>query len=314
MRIAIFGTGGIGGYFGGRLAQAGEDVVFIARGEHLRAMRTNGLRVDSVKGDFLIKPVQATDDPKDVGIADMILLGVKAWQVPEAAEIIRPMVGPNTFVLTLQNGLEAASQVAVVLGAEHVLGGICALMVFIAGPGHIRHVAGDPFIGFGELDNRPSERVKRLSQIFSKAQGLQLENPPDIHVGLWRKLLFVAVSTGVGAVTRAPMGIYRSQPGTRMMFEQVMKEICNVAWARNIKLPEEEMSKWLALVDKLPPAFTTSIQRDIMEGRPSELEALNGAVVRLGKEVGVETPVNTFIYYSLLPGELRARRQIQFPA
>jgi 2-dehydropantoate 2-reductase len=130
MRIAVFGTGGIGGYFGGRLAQAGEDVVFIARGEHLQAMRTNGLRVDSVKGDFVLKPVEATDDPKQVGIVDMVRVGVKAWQVPEAAQAMHPMVGPHTFVLPLQNGVEAHSQLAAVLGAEHVLGGLCGLILF----------------------------------------------------------------------------------------------------------------------------------------------------------------------------------------
>ena len=312
MRIAVFGTGGIGGYFGGRLAQAGEGVVFIARGEHLQAMRTNGLRVDSIKGDFVIKPVEATDDPKQVGIVDLILVGVKAWQVPEAAQAMRPMVGPHTFVLPLQNGVEAPSQCAAVLGAEHVLGGLCGLMVFIVGPGHIRHAAGEPFIGFGELDNRPSERVERLSQVISKAQGMRLENPPDIHVGLWRKFLFIIGVTGVGAVTRAPIGIYRSQPGTRRMLEQAAEEICKVAWARKVPLPQDSVSRILAYWDSMPPELTSSIQRDIMNGRPSELEALSGAVVRLGKEAGVGTPVNAFIYYSLLPMEMRARGQVQF--
>jgi 2-dehydropantoate 2-reductase len=312
MRIAIFGTGGIGGYFGGRLAQAGEDVVFIARGEHLQAMRTNGLRVDSVKGDFVVKPVQAADDPRQVGIVDMILVGVKAWQVPEAAQSLRPMMGSHTIVLPLQNGVEAPSQLATVLGAEHVFGGLCGLMVLIAGPGHIRHAAVDPIIGFGELDNRPSERVERLNKVFSKAQGIRLDNPPDIHVGLWRKFLFVTAITGVGAVTRAPIGIYRSQPGTRKMLEQAAEEICKLAWARKIALPQDEVNRILAHWDGLPPEVTTSIQRDIMNGRPSELEALNGAVVRLGKEVGVETRVNAFIYYSLLPMEMRARGEIQF--
>jgi 2-dehydropantoate 2-reductase len=312
MRVAVFGTGGIGGYFGGRLAQAGEDVVFIARGEHLQAMRTKGLKVDSIKGDFVIKPVQATDDPKRVGTVDMILVGVKAWQVPETAQALGSMVGSHTIVLPLQNGVEAPSQLAAVLGTEHVLGGLCGLMVFIAGPGHIRHAAVDPFIGFGELDNRPSERIEKLSQLFSKAQGVRVDNPPDIHVGLWRKFIFVTASTGVGAVTRAPIGIYRSQPGTRRMLEQAAEEICRVAWTRRIALPQDAVSKVLAHWDSLPAEVTTSIQRDIMNGRPSELEALNGAVVRLGKEVGVETPVNAFIYYSLLPLEMRARGQIQF--
>ncbi len=237
MRIAVFGTGGIGGYFGGRLAQGGEDVVFIARGEHLQAMRTKGLRVDSVKGDFAIKPVEATDDPKQVGIVDMVLVGVKAWQVPEAAQAMRPMVGPQTFVLPLQNGVEASSQLAAVLGAEHVLAGLCGLIVFIAAPGHIRHTGVDPFIGFGELDNRPSERVENLSQVFSKAQGIRVDNPTNIHVGLWQKFLFVTVCTGVGAVTRAPIGVYRSQPGTRRMLEQAAEEISKIAWARKIALP-----------------------------------------------------------------------------
>jgi 2-dehydropantoate 2-reductase len=310
MRIAVFGTGGIGGYFGGRLAQAGEDVVFIARGQHLEAMRTHGLRVDSIKGNFIVNPVQATDDPGQVGTVDLIIVGVKAWQVPEAAQAMRPMMGPHTIVLPLQNGVEAPSQLAAILGADHVLGGLCGLMVFIAGPGHIRHAAMDPFIGYGELDNRPSERVDRLNLAFSKAQGVRLDNPPDIHVGLWRKFLFVTASTGVGAVTRAPIGIYRSQPGTRKMLEQAAEEICNVAWAIKIALPQDAVSRILAHWDSLPPEVTTSIQRDIMNGRPSELEALNGAVVRLGKEAEVETPVNAFIYYSLLPMEMRARGQI----
>jgi len=312
MRIAVFGTGGIGGYFGGRLAQAGEDVVFIARGKHLQAMRENGLRVDSIKGDFVIKPVQATDDPKQVGIVDVILVGVKAWQVPEAALGMRPMVGPHTIALPVQNGVEAPSQLAGILGAEHVLGGLCGLMVFIAGLGHIRHAAVDPFIGFAELDNRPSQRVEKLSQVFSKAQGVRVDNPPDIHVGLWRKFLFVTGVTGVGAVTRAPIGIYRSQPGTRKMLEQVAEEICEVAWARKIALPQDAVTKSMDYWDSMPPEVTSSIQRDIMNGRPSEIDALNGAVVRLGKEAGVETPVNAFIYYSLLPMEMRARGQIQF--
>jgi len=314
MRIAVFGTGGIGGYFGGRLAQAGEDVVFIARGKHLQAMRENGLRVDSIKGDFIIKPVQATDDPKQVGIVDVILVGVKAWQVPEAALGMRPMVGPHTIALPVQNGVEAPSQLAGILGAEHVLGGLCGLMVFIAGLGHIRHAAVDPFIGFAELDNRPSQRVEKLSQVFSKAQGVRVDNPPDIHVGLWRKFLFVTGVTGVGAVTRAPIGIYRSQPGTRKMLEQVAEEICEVAWARKIALPQDAVTKSMDYWDSMPPEVTSSIQRDIMNGRPSEIDALNGAVVRLGKEAGVETPVNAFIYYSLLPMEMRARGQIQFRA
>lgn len=312
MRIAVFGAGGVGGYFGGRLAQAGEDVVFIARGDHLQAMLKHGLRVDSVKGDFVVKPVQAMDDPAQVGIVDAVLLGVKAWQVTDAAEAMRPMVGPDTFVLPLQNGLEAPKHLAEVLGDQHVLGGLCGLSTFIVGPGHICHAGADPFIRFGELDNRSSERVERLRQAFERASGLTVEIPPDIHVAMWQKFVLINAWSGVGAVTRAPVGIFRSQPGTRQMLEQTMTEIYNVARARNIALPKDVIAKTMAFLESMPPDTTASMQRDIMNGRPSELEAQNGAVVRMGQEVGVETPVNAFIYHSLLPMEMRARGQLQF--
>jgi len=312
MRITIFGTGGVGGYFGGRLAQAGEDVVFIARGEHLQALRAHGLRVDSIKGDFVVQPVQATDDPTQVGLVDVILVGVKAWQVPEAAEAMRPMVGPQTFVVPLQNGVEAPSELAAALGQEHVLGGLCGLITFIVEPGHIRHAGADPFIRFAELDNRPSERVERLRQAFDRAVGLTVEIPADIQIAMWQKFMFVTAWSGVGAVTRTPIGVFRSQPGTRQMLEQTMWEIYDVAQARNIALPKDIIGKMMEFLDSVPPEGTASMQRDIMNGRPSELEVQNGAVLCLGQEVGVETPVNAFIYHSLLPMEMRARGQLQF--
>ncbi len=312
MRIAVFGAGGVGGYFGGRLAQAGEDVVFIARGDHLKAMLKQGLKVDSVNGDFLVKPVQATDDPGQVGIVDVVLVGVKAWQVPDAAEAIRPMIGPNTAALPLQNGLEAPTQLAAVLGNEHVLGGLCGLATFIVGPGHIRHAGADPFIRFGELDNRPSERVERLRQAFERASGLSVEVPPDIQVAMWMKFLFITVWSGLGAVTRAPLGVWRSLPETRQMAESALQEIIRVAQARDVRLPENAMSTIMNMYDSFPPDITSSMQRDIAQGRPSELEAQIGAVVRFGKEEDVATPLNNFIYAVLLPMELRARGQLEF--
>ena len=312
MRIAVFGAGGVGGYFGGRLAQAGEDVVFIARGDHLKAMSEHGLRVDSVKGDFVVKPVQATDDPAQVGTVDAILLGVKAWQVPDAAEAMWPLMGPETFVVPLQNGMEAPKQLSAVLGDEHVLGGLCGLSVFIVGPGHLSHAGADPFIRFGELDNRPSERVERLRQAFERATGLTVEIPSDIHVAMWQKFLLITAWSGVGAVTRAPVGIFRAQAGARRMLEQAMAEIHNLARASNIALRKDIIGKMMGFLDSMPPDVTASMQRDIMDGRPSELEAQNGAVVRMGQEAGVETPVNAFIYHSLLPMEMRARGQLQF--
>jgi len=313
MRIAVFGAGGVGGYFGGRLAQAGEEVVFIARGDHLQALRTHGLRVDSVKGDFVVKPVQATDDPAQVGVVDVILVGVKAWQVSEAAEAMRPLVGPETFVVPLQNGLEAPAQLAEVLGHRHVVVGLCGIISLIAGPGHIRHAGMEPFVKFGEMDNRPSERVERLHHAFARA-GENVEIPPDIQAALWMKFLFVSPMGGVGAITRAPVGVWRSVPGTRQMVEQGLQEIIALARAREIALPEDAIGTVMAMFDSLPPEGTPSMQRDIMEGRPSELNAQIGVVVRFGQEAHVATPLYTFMYHSLLPIELRARGQVQFPA
>ncbi len=312
MRIAVFGTGGVGGYFGGRLAQAGKDVVFIARGEHLQALHTHGLKVDSIKGDFALYPVQATNDPAEVGTVDVVLVGVKAWQVPEAAQAIRPLIGPETFVVPLQNGIEASTQLIEVLDAQHVLGGLCGLISLIAGPGHIRHVGGDPFVHFGELDNRPSTRVEKLRQTFAQATGLTVEIPSDIHVALWRKFLLIVSWSGMGAVTRTPIGVFRSLPQTRQMLQQVMQEVFNVAQAQGIALAQDIVNKTLTVMDGLPPGGTASMQRDIMEGRPSELEAQNGTVVRLGQAMGVATPLNAFIYHSLLPLELKTRGQVQF--
>lgn len=312
MRIAIFGTGAVGGYFGGRLAEAGEDVVFIARGEHLQAMCRHGLKVDSIKGDFVIEQVQATDDPKNVGVVDAILVGVKAWQISEAVKTMLPMVGPKTFVIPLQNGVEAPFQLAEVLGDEHVLGGLCGLISYVVEPGHIRHAGADPFIRFGELDNQPSERAEKLRKAFDRAIGVTAQIPSDIQAALWQKFMFVTAWSGLGAVTRSPVGIFRSLPETRQLLIQIMKEIYNVAQARDIILPKDVIDMTVNFFDGLPSEGTASMQRDIINGLPSELDVQNGAVVRLGQEVGIDTPVNSFIYYSLLPMEKRARGQIQF--
>jgi 2-dehydropantoate 2-reductase len=311
MRIAIFGTGSVGGYFGGRLAQAGEDVVFIARGEHLNAMLTHGLRVDSINGDFVVQPIQATDDPSKIGKVDMVLVGVKAWQVPEAAEAMRSMIESDTFVLPLQNGLEAPAQLSEILGNQHVLGGLCGLFCYVAGPGHIVHAGTDPFLKFGELDNHRSQRVELLHDTFNRA-GVKAEIPADIQVAMWMKFLLITVWSGMGAVTRSPVGIWRSLPETRRMAEQALQELTTIAAARDILLPEEILQKTMTMYDGLAPQSTASLQRDVMEGHPSELEAQIGAVVRFGQESDVATPLFTFIYHSLLPMELRARGQLQF--
>ncbi len=311
MRIAIFGTGGVGGYFGGKLAQAGEEVIFIARGDHLKALQADGLQVNSIKGDFHISSVQATDRPEQVGKVDAVLVCVKAWQVPEAARAIEPMIGSDSFALPLENGVEAPGQLAAELGKEHVLGGLCQIVSFISAPGEITHAGIDPFISFGELDNRVTPRVTRLKEAFDRV-GVKAEIPPDIQVAIWNKFLFIVAISGVGTVTRATAGVIRELPQTRRMLEEVMNEVKAVAGASQVHLSEDIVPKTMAFIDSLPATATASMQRDILSGKPSELEAQNGAVIRLGAQAGVATPVNHFIYSSLLPQELRARNQVQF--
>ncbi len=307
MRIAIYGTGGVGGYFGGRLAQAGEEVAFIARGEHLRAMQRDGLRVESIAGDFHIDPVQATDDPAAVGPVDVVLVAVKTWQLPDAAEAMRPLVGPETIVVPLLNGVEAPAILAAVHGEEHVAGGLCSLITSIGGPGLIRHEGAPPRISFGRLDGRPDARLEALLGALSRAEGVTAEIAADVEAAMWRKFLMITTFSGIGAVTRAPVGVMRSLPETRSLLQQSLREIYDVALARDVALTPEGMEAAMAFMDALPPAATASMQRDILDGRPSELEAQSGAVVRLGAEAGVETPLHRFIYHSLLPQERKAR-------
>jgi 2-dehydropantoate 2-reductase len=313
MKIAVFGAGGVGGYFGGRLAQAGLHVTFIARGRHLQAMRAGGLRLSSLKGDFTAQPVQATDTPAQVGPVDVVLVAVKAWQIDQAAQAMQPMIGPETVVIPLQNGVEAPARLAAVLGRAHVLGGFCRIVSFVAGPGHIRQTGGDPYMAFGELDNRPSPRVAHLVELFNGAPGMTVENPPNIRAAMWAKYLLISAWSALGAVTRAPVGVWRAVPETRQMWLAAMREVYAVAQANNVALPADIVETSAAYVDTLPGHATASMQRDILDGRPSELDTLCGGVARLGAEVGVPTPVHTFMYHALLPQELKARGRLKFP-
>ena len=298
MRIVIFGTGGVGGYFGGRLAQSGEHVMFIARGEHLRAIQTNGLRVDSQSGDFVINPAKVTDNVNEVGDVDLIIVGVKAWQVPEAARAMKPVVGPATTVLPLENGVEAASQLVAELGHEAVIGGLCRIVSYIVGPGHIRHAGFQPSVTFGELNNLRTERVERIYKTFVNA-GINTTIATDINVALWAKFLFIVSFSGVGALTGKPAGDIRTNPESRSLLLKSMEEVYELAKARGINLPSDSIEKAMTSVDSLPPDGTSSMQRDIASGRPSELESQNGAVVRMAKEVGVAVPTHELIYHTL---------------
>lgn len=306
MRIAVVGAGGVGGYFGGKLAQGGIDTTFIARGATLQALKTHGLRVESIKGDFTLPRVNATDNAASIGPVDAVLLTVKAWQIPEAAASIKPLLEAQTAVIPLENGMEAPSQIATALGREHALGGLCGIVSFVVAPGHIRHIGAEPFVMFGELDNRRSERVERLREAFERA-GVRAEVPLDIHRSMWSKFLFIAPMSGVGAVTRLPIGAWRSTPETRELVTRAIREVLAVAAARGVALDDDAVQRTLDRYDGLTPESTSSLQRDVMEGKPSELDAQLGAVVRMGHESGVDTPVCEMLYHLLLPQERQAR-------
>ena len=312
MRIAIFGSGGVGGYFGGRLAQAGQDVTFLARGKHLEALRTNGLRIDSIAGDFKLDTVQATDKPTEIGVVDYIICGVKAWQVPAAAKAMKPMIGENTLVIPLQNGVEAQAQLAEVLGEDIVLGGLCAIIAFRAGNGHIKHSGANPLIRFGHLNKQADLRVNRLSEIFNHCSGVKSSIPDDIKVAMWQKFMLICAWSGVGAITRAPIGVLLDLDESCEMLVEAMEEIYQLALACHIDLPENSVQKTITTLQSFPKNSTTSMQRDIAEGLPSELDAQNGAVLRLAKSVDLSTPINHFILQSLRPTELRARGALSF--
>jgi len=313
MRVGIYGTGGAGGYFGARLALGGHDVTFIARGAHLEAIRASGLILETPEGEFTARPAKASDDAAALSDAEVVILGVKAWQVRAAAEALKPVLAPAAFVVPLQNGVEAASELTEVLGKGPVLGGLCVTFSWISALGRIRSIGGINAIRFAELDSRPSERVERLSQAFAAA-GVKADVPADIHQALWEKFLIVTAFGGVGAVSRAPIGVMRTMPETQRMLEQCVAETAAVARARGVALAQTAVADTMLSIDQAAPAATASLQRDIAEGRPSELDYWNGAVVRLGREAGVATPTHAFITDVLQPQERRARGEISFPA
>jgi len=236
MKFAIFGTGGVGGYFGGRLAQAGEDVTFIARGNHLSGIQQTGLNVDSIRGDFVVNPAKATDSTQSVGAVDVVILAIKGWQLDDAILQMKPIIGDNTVIVPLLNGIEHMEALINVFGREHVLGGVCRISAFIADAGHIKHVGIDPFISFGEWNGKNSERVSRLYDAFKNTSGMTVETSGNIELAMWEKYLLISAFSGVGAVTRSPVGMFRSIPETRAMFRRALEEVVLVANSRGVGL------------------------------------------------------------------------------
>lgn len=306
MKIAMMGSGGIGGYYGGLLARAGHDVTFIARGAHLAALRAHGLRVKSVHGDFTIAPVRATDTPAGVGPVDLVVICVKTPDTDQAAHAIEPMVGPNTTVMSLQNGIDAAERIGAVVGREHVIGGVTWISSAIEGPGVIRQISQFRHIVSGELDGRITPRVRAIVGTF-ESTGVTVELADDILKTLWTKFVFIASISGVGSLTRLEIGDYRDVPETRALLESLMREVEAVARADGVLLDTDMVEQALAIVDEAAPNIEPSMQRDVKAGRRSELESMIGVVGRKGRELEVPTPIVDVVYAALLPAELKAR-------
>ena len=313
MRIVIYGAGAVGGYYGARLAQAGEQVVFVARGRQLAALRSGGLQVESIAGDTRLERAVATDDPASLGKADAVLVTTKTWQVEAAGRAIRPLVAPGTVVVPLQNGVEAATQLERSLPPEAVAGGLTRILCELVEPGRIRHGGIDPVIVMGERDGRSTGRCDHLAEAFERAPGVSAVVSDDIESELWHKLLLMASVSGVCSVARVPLGEVRATPPARDLLRRSMQETAAVAAARGVRLPDGVIAASLDFLDGLPHDSIPSMHRDIAGGRPSELEQLSGAVARLGRERGVATPIHEFIHAALLPSELAARDRAPGP-
>ncbi|NWF63999.1 MAG: ketopantoate reductase family protein [Chloroflexi bacterium] len=307
MKLAIFGTGGVGGYFGGRLAKNGEDITFIARGEHLAALRHSGLRVESIDGDFTVHPVNATDSPQSVGVVDLVILATKAWQLDEAITQMKPLLGNGTVILPLLNGMEHMDLLIHTFGTPHVIGGLCRISAFIGAPGVIRHVGMKPYIAYGEWDNSPSERIQIIHNLFSSIDGIAAENPANIQTAMWEKFIFITGTSGVGAYTGKPIGEYRANPETRAMLFNAFSETAAVARAMGAPIEESFVSETMQQIDNAPGSVMASMQKDMMAGKPSELNAQTGAVIRMGKAASVPTPTHEKLFAALLPLEQKAR-------
>ena len=299
MRIAVMGSGGMGGYYGGMLARAEEDVHFIARGAHLEAMQTSGLTVKTSKdGEFNI-PAKATSDPADIGIVDLVLYCVKTYDTEETAKLIRPLIGPDTVVMSLQNGVDNEEKLGNVLGQEHVLGAVAHTSAKIDSPG----VVSETFnlnVFLGEMSGEHSPRVERLSKVF-KSAGLPVETPADINVTLWSKLLGITAMAAVTSMTRLPMGPIFACPETKAMTRGFLVEGIAVARANAITIPDTLVDEFMEIFESLPPTFRASMYYDLESGRRMELDDIVGVVVRLGEKLGVPTPLTFAAYASLKP-------------
>lgn len=300
LRIAVMGSGGVGGYFGGRLAAAGFGVHFIARGEHLAALRAGGLSIESPAGDLNAHPVSATDDPGSIGAVDVVMFTTKLYDVRAAAQLCRPLIGPDTVVLSFPNGIDSEDILIDELGAAHVAGGVARISASIARPGMIAHHAPFATLEFGELDGRTSERMERFLAAC-KESDIKARVDSDITAAIWRKFIFLASLAAITALTRCPFGRIRESAPTYEMMILAIAEAAAVGVAKGIDLGDDPVADAMKVVDGVPDHLKASMLVDLERGKPIEVEYLSGAVARLGGELGVDTPVHAFCLAALLP-------------
>ena len=295
MRIVIMGAGGLGGYFGARLAAAGNDVAFVARGAHLAAIKQNGLRVTSARGDLHLPDVVATDDPSTLAPADVVMIAVKLWDTETAAEAVKSLVRPGTAVVSFQNGVSKDAALTRILGREAVIGGVGQIGVVIASPGVIAHTGTMAKLTFGELDNARSARVESLLATCTAAE-IDAEIADDINLATWQKFAFLVGMSACTASMRSTLGPIRANPQTRDFLRDVIGEVVAVGRALGIPLAENFAEQRMAMIEALPPQMTASMQGDLARGNRLEVPWLSGAVVEMGKQVGVSTPLNRAVF------------------
>jgi 2-dehydropantoate 2-reductase len=298
MKIAIVGAGGVGGYFGAKLAANGEEVHFIARGAHLEAIQNNGLQVYSANGDVLVKPVRATSSAASVGPVDLVIVAVKLWSTEQAVQDAAPMVGPNTAVVSFQNGVVAVDTIAKIYSRQRTLGGVANIAALIEKPGVVRHNGTMAILTVGELDGKPSARTQAFVDACTKA-GIQARVSDDIGKALWEKYVGLVALSGMTSVTRLPLGPIREDPDTRALARQLMSEVVAVGNAKGVRLDSDLADKVLRHVDGLPREMVASMLGDLERGNRLELPWLSGGVVQMGKELNVPTPANSFIVAAL---------------
>jgi 2-dehydropantoate 2-reductase len=300
LKIAVVGAGGVGGGFGAALAKAGADVTFIARGAHLAAMKSQGLKVQSSRGDTLLVPTQATDDPADIGPVDIVLFCVKLWDVESAGERIRPLLGPHTGVVPLQNGIDAPERLIPIVGRNAVMGGVAQISASIVAPGVIQQVGTFMRMIFGELDGSSSRRAEAFYALCLKA-GFDVTLSDQIVTELWMKFILLASNAGMMALARQPIGRLRDDPEVRPLLLAAWREVIEVGHAKGIKLPADALEKVMDFTDHAPPAMKASMALDLERGNRLELPWLSGKVVSLGRELGVPTPTHAMMYAMLKP-------------